>query len=297
MHIATTTNPGRAMTDGACRDARGYPRAGWGPVWGAAAIAVWLTAALASSPAVAQVQDAARDDGRETTTGIGSDIKAYLTAPLHGDGSQWVRFGAVFGGVVAAYHYDDRVRRHFVSTAGPQPANTHDMQAAIPAALALGGTWIAAALSDNADGRHEARSMFEAAALSSGAAFAIKTISGRTRPYQTGDSADWRNGGDSFPSMHTTAAFAIGTVLAESGSDRFRWMRRVIGYGLAAGTAYARMKYDAHWLSDNVAAAGLGVATARFVMQRHDHDSGRARFAVAPVGAGLSLSYTVALQR
>jgi membrane-associated phospholipid phosphatase len=73
-------------------------------------------------------------------------------------------------------------------------------------------------------------------------------------------------------------AFAIGTVLAESGNDRHRWLRRALGYGLAVGTAHARMDHDAHWLSDTVAGAGLGIATARFVMKQRDRADGRARF-------------------
>ena len=38
--------------------------------------------------------------------------------------------------------------------------------------------------------------------------------------------------GDSFPSMHVSTTFAVGTVLAESGGDNYRWLRRGIGYGL-----------------------------------------------------------------
>jgi hypothetical protein len=56
---------------------------------------------------------------------------------------------------------------------------------------------------------------------------------------------------------YTTAAFAVGTVLVESGNPEFRWVRRVIGYGVGFGTAYLRMKHNAHWLSDTVAGAAL----------------------------------------
>ena len=123
--------------------------------------------------------------------------------------------------------------------------------------------------------------MLEAAAFGGAAAYALKELAGRERPYVTADSGDWGGDGESFPSVHTTAAFAIGTVLAESGNDRHRWLRRVLGYGLAVGTAYARMDHDAHWLSDTVAGAGLGIATARFVIAarpRRAASATRARF-------------------
>jgi membrane-associated phospholipid phosphatase len=139
--------------------------------------------------------------------------------------------------------------------------------------------------------------MHEAAALSSAAGYLLKKAGGRQRPYETSDSGSWHDGGDSFPSLHATAAFAIGTVLAESGNDRYRRIRRVLGYGLAVGTAYARMDDGAHWLSDTVAGGSLGVATARFVMKRRDvPDERRGRLSLEPSSTGVELTYSVALR-
>ena len=73
-------------------------------------------------------------------------------------------------------------------------------------------------------------------------------------------------------------------------------MRRTLGYGLAVGTAYARMDHDAHWLSDTVAGAGLGIATARFVLKQRERGDERGRFAVEPAPGGIALSYTVTLR-
>ena len=229
---------------------------------------------------------------------VAADVKAYVTAPLHARRPQWVRFGAALGAVAFAYQFDDDLREHFETVTAPAGTSpdTHDSRDAAPALLALGGTWVAAALGDNDDGRHEAGKMLEAAAFGGAAAYALKELAGRERPYVTADSGDWGGDGESFPSVHTTAAFAIGTVLAESGNDRYRWLRRVLGYGLAVGTAYARMDHDAHWLSDTVAGAGLGIATARFVMQR-DRDEQRARLELLPLADGVALGYTVDLRR
>jgi PAP2 superfamily len=227
---------------------------------------------------------------------VGSDAKAYVTAPLHAGRKQWVRFGSVVAAVGFAYHYDDRVRRHFVPDGTPPTgtADTRDAHDALPAAAMLGGTWLAATLGDNDDGRHEARDMFEAAAFGSAANYLLKAAAGRERPYVAGDSHGFGNGGDSFPSMHVTAAFAIGTVFAESGNPRYRWLRRTLGYGMAAATAYARMDHDAHWFSDTVAGASIGIATARFVLQREN----RARaFAVLPSRDGLTVAFAVPLDR
>jgi hypothetical protein len=268
-----------------------YAQTQHAPRFARSARAGLLAALLACGSAHAQ------GDAEPSAQGIGADIKAFVSAPLHADRPQWVRFGATVGAIVAAEHFDERVRRHFVSAPAAAPGtDTHDSQDAAPAALMLGGTWLAAVMTDDADGRREAGTMFEAAAFSGAAAYLLKQVAGRERPFETGNSSDWRSGGDSFPSIHTTAAFAIGAVLAESGNDRFRWVRRALGYGIAAGTAYKRLDHDAHWLSDTVAGAGLGVATARFVLKRRDAAQGLGRVAIVPTVGGIGLSYTVQLQ-
>ena len=91
-----------------------------------------------------------------------------------------------------------------------------------------------------------------------------------------------------------TGAFAIGTVLAESGNDRQRWLRRILGYGIGAITAYQRMNHDQHWFSDTVAGAGVGIATARFLMKRHEPANHRT-FTVVPTHDGVSVTFAAVL--
>ena len=265
-----------------------------------ALLAIGAAATLVATGARAQADGPEPKKEAKAASGLGADIKAYLTAPLHAGRGQWIAFGAVVGGVAVAHHYDEDFRNHIGPGPGvpAEPPDTNDSNDALPAALMLGGTWAAGVMFENKDARHEAGTMFEAAAFSSVAGLALKEIAGRERPYVSGDPNHWRTGGDSFPSLHVTAAFAIGTVFAESGGDSYRWIRRVLGYGIAAGTAYERIKHDAHWFSDTVAGAGLGVATARFVMQRQDEPGNRrGELKIEPVPAGLALSYTVALRR
>ncbi len=132
--------------------------------------------------------------------------------------------------------------------------------------------------------------MAEAAGLSATTGFLLKFVAARERPSVTSDSNRWRAGGDAFPSLHTTAAFAIGTVLAESGNDDYRWIRRTIGYGVGAYTGYERMKHNQHWLSDTVAGAALGWASARFVLHRRDQNSREAHLFIAPTDGGVMVS-------
>ena len=139
--------------------------------------------------------------------------------------------------------------------------------------------------------------MFEAAGLSSVAGYVIEYAAGREGPNNTNDPNAWRKGGlGSFPSEHATAAFAIGTVLAESGNDDYRWPRRILGYGIGIFTGYERLKHNPHWLSDTVAGAALGAASAHFTMDRVYGDSKDSNLSLEPVPGGAMLTYRVNLQ-
>src|SRR4029077_17844265 len=139
--------------------------------------------------------------------------------------------------------------------------------------------------------------MLEAAGLGGVTAIALKYAVAREGPDQTSNPNQWRkSGGNSFPSFHSTAAFAVGTVLAESGNDDYRWVRRFLGYGLGAATSYERLKHNAHWLSDTVAGAALGIASAHFAMNRRDgRDAATSGLTVEPVPGGAMLAYHLTL--
>lgn len=250
--------------------------------------------ATAQPPQPASVAPGPEEPARSS---LGSDIKAYFTAPLHWDAGDWAWFGGSLAAIGAARHYDTQVRTHFIKQEGPTVGSkSYDLQDAIPTVAVMGATWLYAGIVDSSDGRREAWTMLEAAGLSGVTAEVLKFAAGREDPYQTRDPNDWRKSGNSFPSLHATAAFAVGTVLAESGNDEYRWIRRLLGYGLGAATSYERLKHNAHWLSDTVAGAALGISTAHFTMNRHDRSATGGHLAVIPVEGGAMLTYQMTLQ-
>jgi PAP2 superfamily protein len=245
--------------------------------------------------------DPDNDSGRKHG-GLFTDIKDYYTAPLHWDLKDWGYFGGAVGLVAAAHHYDSQVRTHFIKEgARPIGGSTKDTQDYIPIIAAVGGTWLYANLVDSGPGHHEAWNMAEAAGLSATTSFVLKFAGGRERPNRTDDPNRWGKGGDSFPSIHTTMAFAVGTVLAESGNDDYRIVRRFLGYGAIAGyTAFQRLKHNAHWLSDDVAGAAIGAATAHFILERdaeaHAAKESSSALSVTPLPGGAMLSYNLILK-
>lgn len=224
-------------------------------------------------------------------------IKAYVTAPARWDGRDWLLFGGTLAAVGVAHHFDTSVRDHFAGNAPTFPSNgsPDTLQDALPAAALFLGTWGYANLSDDDDGRHEAHAMLEAGALSVATAYAVGYLARREGPNQTSDPNRWESSGTSFPSEHATLAFAIGTVLAESGNSQYRWVRRVLGYGVAGFTAYQRLNHNAHWLSDTVAGAALGAASAHFAMSRRQAAESQGTLALEPISRGVMLTYSAHL--
>jgi len=222
-----------------------------------------------------------------------TDGKAYFTAPLRWDATDWGWFAGSLAAIGAAHHYDTQVRTHFIKTQGPTDGSkSYALQDALPAVAAVGATWIWAGFTDSSAGHREVWSMLEASGLSTVTTELLKFAVRREDPYQTSDPNEWgKSGGTSFPSLHTSAAFAIGTVLAESGSDEVRWIRRVLCYGLGAATAYERLKHNQHWLSDTVAGAAIGISSAHFVMNRHEPGAAESPFALVPIPGGAMLTY------
>jgi len=251
------------------------------------AILGWAVVAL--SPIAGHTADSLLDTTLE-------DTKLYFTAPLRWDEEDWLYFGGALAAIGAAHSFDERVREHFATGSkailnGGEDKNS--LRDAAPTVALIAGTGLAAAFIDDRDGYREAWSLIEAGAFSGATAEVLGLATGRERPDETTSPNQWGKHGDSFPSLHTTVAFAVGTVFAESGNDEYRWPRRIIGYGVASATGYIRVSENVHWLSDSVAGSALGIATARFVLNRQGAEDHAAAFQFQPVKNGWLISYSM----
>jgi membrane-associated phospholipid phosphatase len=228
------------------------------------------------------------------------DAGQYFTAPLRWDAQDWMFFGGTLAAIGAAHAADASVRNYF---AGKNPVldgqDPNSLRDAAPLAALFAGTWLLATVTGDPSGKGETYTMVEATVLSSITVEGLSLAARRARPDETLDTNDWGASGSSFPSLHASAAFAIGTVFAESGGDEYRWLRRIIGYGTAAATGYLRLHDNAHWLSDVVAGAAVGIATAHFSMNRRLERVQRVQslnLSVAPIaGDGLELDVSLTM--
>ncbi len=95
-----------------------------------------------------------------------------------------------------------------------------------------------------------------------GSAFILKSLIHENRPDSSNNM--------SFPSGHTTQAFAAATFLSEEYKDRFSWMPYV-SYSLAGTVGVFRMVNNKHYISDVLFGAGLGILSMKMAYWTHQY--------------------------
>ena len=253
---------------------------------------------LAGKAAMAQAEDgtAGPDTSSESLlfdrSVYVSDFREFMTSPADWTGRDWTKLGGLLVATRIAYEYDYDVRRHFVPE--PRPTDYHDLEDFVPVGLMVGATWLAGRQGRNPGRFGEAQAMVRAGVLSTVSTLVFKLGFGRARPDEGVERDRWWDGGRSMPSGHTALAFAVGTVFAESGTPKRRWVRRSLGYGLGVSMMYLRVKHDSHWFSDTIPGAAIGLAAGRFVL-RTEPSGRRAEFFATPLEGGAMLAFSFSL--
>jgi membrane-associated phospholipid phosphatase len=97
----------------------------------------------------------------------------------------------------------------------------------------------------------------------------LKSASQRPRPRAGKERGDFFDGGLSFPSGHTIAAWSLATVVANE--YRHNRLMRISAYGLATAVSVSRYTGRNHFLSDVLVGSAIGYVIGRYVYRGH-HD-------------------------
>jgi membrane-associated phospholipid phosphatase len=151
-----------------------------------------------------------------------------------------------------------------------------------PGSLAIDAVMFGAGrLGNNKNIATDGEAAFEAEAVGGAVTFLLKRVIGRARPGLDSTRADdfgfgrgFFGGGDyqSFPSGHTTAAFAFATAitarLGQRNSSSVNWAAPVL-FSVATLTGIQRVYRHAHWASDCLMGAAIGTVSGLAAARWH----------------------------
>lgn len=129
----------------------------------------------------------------------------------------------------------------------------------------------------------------EAVILSGAITAIVKDVAGRARPYVSADTSahdfgfgrGLHGGGgyQSFPSGHTSAAFAAASAVTSEAQRWWSdgtWLVAPVMYGGATLVGLSRMYNNAHWTSDVIVGAAIGTFSGiKVVRYTHGHSTNR----------------------
>ena len=119
----------------------------------------------------------------------------------------------------------------------------------------------------------------------------LKPVFGRVRPGASDNAVLFKPGSSnySFPSGHATLAFSVASVIAVRSSG---WFWPTLAYTTASVVAFDRVNDRAHFPSDVIAGAAIGISVGRFIVHRHqrsDYDKPKVSVSLTPIPHGLGL--------
>jgi len=189
-------------------------------------------------------------------------------APLHWRSGDWLHRGVIIAGLALASSNDSQVSDFARRTRSPASEIAFDQVGRFGEEYSLavmGGFWLAGKVFRSDRASRVARDSITSSILAAGLITpALKAAVGRDRPRDSNDSDALRpfGGGNSFPSGHTTQAFAIAGSIANNFPQR--WVK-ITSYSLASLVGFSRIETDAHYFTDVAAGALIGTWVSRKV--------------------------------
>ena len=200
------------------------------------------------------------------------DQKSIWTAPFHLERSdmKWVIPSSI--GMMALFTTDRITGDEIFESNSQVNLSRHISDAG--SIYALGATAATFYLIGRKTGDYRAREtgLLSAEALVDSAIVegVLKGVTQRARPADGVERSEFFDGGSSFPSGHSTQAWAIATVIANE--YKHRTAVQIAAYGVASAVSVARVTGHKHYISDVVAGSALGFGIGRFVYHAHHQE-------------------------
>ena len=199
------------------------------------------------------------------------DTCHVLCSPFKWDAGDWMIAGLGASAIILTAAFIDKplqkeIQNHRTK-ASDKLARGFEPFGAAYSAVILGAFELEGMTFDDDRSKAVAQDGIAASLIATGIiAFPLKILVGRSRPNRDKGEHDFSpfSSDASFPSMHTTQAFAVASVVAEH-YDSF-WVKAG-SYGLASMVGYSRMESNSHWASDVLAGAIIGTFVGKTVVR------------------------------
>jgi membrane-associated phospholipid phosphatase len=221
---------------------------------------------------------------------LGSDLKQGFTKPFHMTKGDWLKFGGFAVGTGAVMLIDEPIQKYAVKLSQRNRAVKNVSSqitkfGGLYEAYTLGALGAYGYIFNNS--KMQTTTLLATQAYLTGGAMesVLKLLSGRQRPFITDSSrveaeptfygpfhktlkgTNGKRINSSFPSGHTTVAFAAATVYAMEYKDR-PWVP-IVAYTAATAIGLSRITENKHWITDVVSGAALGYLSGRLVVNNY----------------------------
>jgi hypothetical protein len=199
------------------------------------------------------------------------DQKDFWTAPLHMSDKQWdwALPSILAGGLLI--EADKTIENHVPTSKSTVSHSVTAANAGVAALSAAGaGLFLLGHIQSDDQKRETGILSGEAAIGALVDTELFKYAAGRERPFAGTSPGRFFVGGDSFPSVHATASWAIASVIAHEYPGP---LTDILAYGVAGGVSAARWAGQKHFASDVVIGSALGWYMGRQVFRAHSHYS------------------------
>lgn len=220
------------------------------------------------------------------------DTKNIITSPFRWEKSHWLEASLITGITAGLYAYDQEIQDWMQDNRN----NTTDKIAEITKPFGngmytlppLGAFYLYGYFLKDDRARKVSLLSLESFVISGIFTQAVKFLGQRHRPgsgasQNTWDGPGFSNSNLSFPSGHSSSAFAIGTVIASEYKDNL--LIPPLSYGISTLTALSRVNDNAHWVSDVFLGSAIGYFTAKAIVALHRNNKNK-KLTFLPISNG-----------
>lgn len=218
-----------------------------------------------------------------------SSIKQEFTKPFHTTKKEWLYFGAFAGGVALLTTVDEPIQKGALNLRNNSPAVANigkyiSTSGGYNEVITLGALGLYGFLKKNTKMETTTLLASQAYITSALVESTVKFLSGRTRPSFYGPEQEAEpkflgpfgntsrdfggsRSNSSFPSGHSTAAFAAATVYAMEYKDT-KWVP-IVSYTAASLISLSRITENKHWTTDVLVGSVLGYFSGRHIVNNY----------------------------